>query len=344
MPCHCYGNVLSTKAASITEKENKQNPSCCWPDKRPYGSITNGNNIMYPVCRSKQMDITGQVCPPWSSFSTDNIELWSKIWQDEPQESNYCQNLCMACIGTAAVNLMPQSAHRRINYTFMFLETSSAGVQWQSKWLRFHLKRLSNTLCVGGLHLQLTFWKAVTCWQGEQQGDKTTARVSSLADAMVTGNCSQHFWESLDFTSQCMLNANARTTLCYSSGAQLHHSESKIHPSLCSSTPTDGLCFPPSCHTTHKNEVRSGAHIRRAGGSTLSGVRNNSFWPSPACAQKWSPWVAAYQRAAANEWVVGITQPGFRTYTGHSKGRAHWAREMHGKADSADHVLIETGW
>lgn len=108
-----------------------------------------------------------------------------------------------------------------------------------------------------------------------------------------------------------------------------------IHPSLCSSTPTDMLCRPPSCHTTHKNEVRTRAHIRRAGGSTLSGVRNNSFWPSPACALKWSPWVAAYQRAAAIEWVVGITQPGFRTYTGHSKRPAHWAREIHGEADCA---------
>lgn len=117
--------------------------------------------------------------------------------------------------------------------------------------------------------------------------------------------------------------------------ALLNHGKHTIHPSLCSSTPTDMLCLPPSCHTTHKNEVRTKTHIRRAGGSTLSRVRNNSFWPSTACALKWSPWVAAYQRAAAIEWVVGITQPGFRTYTGHSKGRAHWAREIHAEGDCA---------
>lgn len=93
---------------------------------------------------------------------------------------------------------------------------------------------------------------------------------------------------------------------------------------------------PPSLlsHNT-QNRARTKAHIRRAGGSTLSGVRNNSFWPSPACVLKWSPWVAAYQRATAIEWVVGITQPGFRTYTGHSKGQAHWVREIHAEADCA---------
>lgn len=93
--------------------------------------------------------------------------------------------------------------------------------------------------------------------------------------------------------------------------------------------------LPPSLlsYNTQKKEVRTTAHIRRAGGSTLSGVRNNSFWPSTACVLKWSPWVAAYQRAAVIEWVAGITQPGFRTYTSHSKGRAHWASEIHCDTD-----------
>lgn len=37
--------------------------------------------------------------------------------------------------------------------------------------------------------------------------------------------------------------------------------------------------LPPSSlsHNTQKKEVRTKAHIRRAGGSKLSGVRNNSF-------------------------------------------------------------------
>lgn len=75
-------------------------------------------------------------------------------------------------------------------------------------------------------------------------------------------------------------------------------------PSLCSSTPTDTLRLPPSCHTAHKNEVRSKAHIRRAGGSTLSGVRNNSFWPSPACVLKWFP-LSSSVSAGSSYWVGG---------------------------------------
>lgn len=126
---------------------------------------------------------------------------------------------------------------------------------------------------------------------------------------------------------RCKSNRNSAAAhssgsgLCFiTANTQSSHHSVPVHLQTC-------FCLPPSCHTTHKNEVRTKAHIRRAGGSTLSGVRNNSFWPSPACALKWSPWVAAYQRAAAIEWVVGITQPGFRTYTGHSKGRAHWASD-----------------
>lgn len=74
----------------------------------------------------------------------------------------------------------------------------------------------------------------------------------------------------------------------------LYHREHAVHPSFNSTTPPGVLCLPSSCHTSQKNEVRTKAHIRRAGGSTLSGVRNNWFWPSPACELKWSPWVAAY--------------------------------------------------
>lgn len=63
-----------------------------------------------------------------------------------------------------------------INTISMFSE-----VQWGSKRLQFYLKHTSNTLCVGGLHLQLTFWKAITCWQRKQQGDMAMLRVQSLA-------------------------------------------------------------------------------------------------------------------------------------------------------------------
>lgn len=97
------------------------------------------------------------------------------------------------------------------------------------------------------------------------------------------------------------------------------------------------FALPPYCRTTYKTTQ---THVTRAGGCTLSGVRNNSFWPSPVSVLEWSPWVAAYQRATAIEWVVGITQPGFRTYTGHSKGRAHWAREIALRQTVPDHVWV----
>lgn len=175
-------------------------------------------------------------------------------------------------------------------------------------------------------HLLAKKNSGVTLWQWEFN------HWPKRPDTTVTANRSHPSCTSVDEAGRCKSNRNATTAHSSSSGLWLHHSKRTIHPSLCYSTPTDMLFLPPSCHRTHKNEVRTRAHIRRAGGSTLSGVRNNSFWPSPACALKWSPWVAAYQRAAAIEWVVGITQPGFRTYTGHSKGRAHWAREIHGEA------------
>lgn len=152
---------------------------------------------------------------------------------------------------------------------------------------------------------------------------------------MVTVNCSHLICASVDDAGRYKSNSNATTShsssygLCFiTANAQSTHRSAPVHLQTCFSS------LPLVTEHT-KNEVRTRAHIRRAGGSTLSGVRNNSFWPSPACALKWSPWVAAYQRAAAIEWVVDITQPGFRTYTGHSKGRAHWAREIHGEADCA---------
>lgn len=155
-------------------------------------------------------------------------------------------------------------------------------------------------------------------WQGDAD------RWIAGWNAMATVNCSPPHGRS---KSNTQLTPPAQ-------GCGL--SQHMIHPSLRSSTPTNVLCLLPYCHTTHtKNKVRTKAHIRRAGGSTLSRVRNNSFWPSPACVLKWSPWVAAYQRAVATEWAVGITQPGYRTYTGHSKCRAHWVSEIHGNADCA---------
>lgn len=42
--------------------------------------------------------------------------------------------------------------------------------------------------------------------------------------------------------------------------ALLIHSKHTIHPSLCSSTPTDMLCLPPSCHTTHKQGENQNPH------------------------------------------------------------------------------------
>lgn len=59
-------------------------------------------------------------------------------------------------------------------------------------------------------------------------------------------------------------------------GPSFHQSSLTIHPSLCSSTPTEKrfASLPPVTQRTKKNEVRSRAHVRRAGGSTLSGVRN----------------------------------------------------------------------
>lgn len=136
-----------------------------------------------------------------------------------------------------------------------------------------------------------------------------------------------------DATGQSKSNGN--TTAAHSSSSGLcfiaantqstHHSV-PVHLQTC-------FASLPLVIQHTKKEVRTTAHIRRAGGSTLSGVRNNSFWPSTACVLKWSPWVAAYQRAAVIEWVAGITQPGFRTYTSHSKGRAHWASEIHCDTD-----------
>lgn len=193
--------------------------------------------------------------------------------------------------------------------------------------LQFHLKRTSNSPCVGGVHLQPTFWKAVTWWQ------RKTAGWHGSGEGLITAQKDPVWWSTAMLVDANRSEKKAAAALSSSSG--LHHCKHTIRPSLCSGTPTDELLLPPSCHRTHKNEVRTRAHIRRAGGSTLSGVRNNSFWPSTACALKWSPWVAAYQRAAAMEWVVGITQPGFRTYTGHSKGPAHWAREIHGEPTGA---------
>lgn len=60
----------------------------------------------------------------------------------------------------------------------------------------------------------------------------------------------------------------------------------------------------PSYHT-----LRSRAHVREAGGSTLSGVRNNPLCPSPA--EAISPSGRKSGKAAAKgEWAVGVTQPG----------------------------------
>lgn len=171
--------------------------------------------------------------------------------------------------------------------------------------------------CGGEVHMKLTFCGAEKNRKWEADADSSIS--SQRLDLMVPLNCSQCIRGSVDATDRCKPYRNSGPPF---SSSVLHFisANTQSSPSLCSSTPTDTLRLPPSCHTTHKNEVRSKAHIRRAGGSTLSGVRNNSFWPSRVL--KWSPpppRVAAYQRAAAIEWVVDITQPGIRTYTGHSK-------------------------
>lgn len=64
----------------------------------------------------------------------------------------------------------------------MFLDVSTAGGDLvRSKRLQCYLNHMSNTLCVGGQHLQLTCWKAVTRGWRKQRGDTVMARVQSLA-------------------------------------------------------------------------------------------------------------------------------------------------------------------
>lgn len=62
---------------------------------------------------------------------------------------------------------------------------------------------------------------------------------------------------------------------------------------------------PPPSHYM----LRSRAHVREVGGSTLSGVRNNPFCPSPAEAISLSSRKSA-KAAAKGEWAAGVTQPG----------------------------------
>lgn len=165
---------------------------------------------------------------------------------------------------------------------------------------------------------------------------------------MATVNCSRLICVSADDAARCKFNRNVTAAHSSSSGSALSQQKKKkkktIHPSIPLFQYTYRHALPPSLlsHNTQKRGENQSPH-KKSRWEYIIWVRNNLFWPSPACALKWSPWVAAYQRAAAIEWVVGITQPGFRTYTGHSKGRAHWAREIHSEADCA-RSCFDWGW
>lgn len=76
--------------------------------------------------------------------------------------------------------------------------------------------------------------------------------------------------------------------------------------------------LPPSCHRAHSENLSP--HKKSRWEYIIWSEKQFVLAISCLCAKVISPpGAAAYQRAAATEWVVGITQPGFRTYTGHSK-------------------------
>lgn len=57
-------------------------------------------------------------------------------------------------------------------------QVGAAGGSPVSAGLQFHLKHTSKPLCVGGLHLQLTFWKKLSlAGKEKQRGDGVTVRV-----------------------------------------------------------------------------------------------------------------------------------------------------------------------
>lgn len=80
---------------------------------------------------------------------------------------------------------------------------------------------------------------------------------------------------SVDEAGPTSLNGRRNSSLLQLGGPASSQQTRNPRPSLCSGTPTDVLFrLPPACHTMHKKkkEVGTGAYIRRAGGSTLSGV------------------------------------------------------------------------
>lgn len=149
--------------------------SCCRPDKGP--PITNGNRATHLLCRETRMQqatvssirqllIHIKRC----TGAQYGLKWWPPREQLLWKSSDFCQEL-----------LKSPCFHGEINSIHVFLKVSAAGVS-PAKWgLRFHLKYTSNTTCVGGLHLQLTFWKAVTCWQRKQRVDTAMAKVQLLA-------------------------------------------------------------------------------------------------------------------------------------------------------------------
>lgn len=210
--------------------------------------------------------------------------------------------------------------------------------------LQCHLQRTSNTPCVGGLHLQLTFWKAVTCWQRKNSGvtwqQREFKRWPKRPNMKATVDFGHIIYASEDDASQRKSNRNA--TMAHSSSSGLHLFIPSNTPSTHRSAPVHLQTCLPSLPLVTEHTARTRAHIRRAGGSTLSAVRNNSFWPSPACALKWSPWVAAYQRGRS-----------YRVGGGHY---TTWLQNLHRPLQRPgslsernprflpDLVLIENGW